>query len=104
MLFIIVFVLQVLFNIFKVFEIKYAYENNLKGLLITGGILSIINILGIYFSVGSLLSGNWKVVIVFVLGSLTGKYLSYVLNTEKYRAKVYELLNTKQNESEKITN
>ena len=65
-----VFVLQVLFTAFKVFEIKYAYENKLKPILITGAILSVLTVLSTYLSVDLLFKGDWFVIIIYVAGGL----------------------------------
>ena len=88
-----VFVLQVLFTTFKVFEIKYAYENKLKPILITGAILSVLTVLSTYLSVDLLFKGDWFVIIIYVAGGLLGKYIAYKFNANEYRFKLYNKIN-----------
>ena len=82
--YVLVFVLQVLFTAFKVFEIKYAYENKLKPILITGAILSVLTVLSTYLSVDLLFKGDWFVIIIYVAGGLLGKYIAYKFNANEY--------------------
>jgi hypothetical protein len=92
MVFILVFIFQMIFNVAKVYEVKYSYENKLKPLLLSGGVLSLLTVLSTFLSVDLLLDGDWRIIIVFVGGSLMGKYIAYKLNTTKYRNKVFNLL------------
>ena len=58
-----------------------------------GFLLSVMMILGIYLSIGALLEGDWFMIGVYVSGSVVGKYVSYKINTSKYRNKVFNLIN-----------
>jgi hypothetical protein len=40
-------------------------------------------ILGIYLSIGALLDGDWWMIGVYVAGSVSGKYVSYKINSKK---------------------
>lgn len=78
--YILIFILQVAFNICKSLEIRYTYENKLGPILWVGFALSIMMILGFYLSIGALLKGEWIVIVVYVGGSVLGKYLSFLIN------------------------
>jgi hypothetical protein len=78
-----IFVLQIAFNICKVLEIRYTYENRLAPILWVGLALSVMMILGFYLSIGALLKGEWVVVLIYVSGSVLGKYLSFLINKRK---------------------
>jgi hypothetical protein len=78
--YIFIFLLQVAFNICKSLEIKYTYENRLVPILWVGFALSVMMILGFYLSIGALLKGEWVVIVVYVGGSVLGKYLSFLIN------------------------
>lgn len=82
------FLLQVVFNIFKSLEIRYTYENRLAPILWVGFALSVMTILGFYLSIGALLKGEWEVIIVYVSGSVLGKYLSFLINKKIYKNKI----------------
>jgi hypothetical protein len=78
--YIFIFLLQVAFNICKSLEIRYTYENRLAPILWVGFALSVMMILGFYLSIGALLKGEWVVIVVYVGGSVLGKYLSFLIN------------------------
>jgi hypothetical protein len=91
--YLLIFIFQAIFNVAKVYEIKYAYENQLKGILISSTVLSLLTIMSTYLSIELLLAGDLKVILVYVTGSLTGKYIAYLSEKNNYRAKLYKLLN-----------
>jgi len=93
MSYILVFILQVCFNICKSLEIRYTYENKMGPILVIGFLLSVMMILGVYLSIGALLAGDWFMIVIYVSGSVVGKYVSYKINTRKYRNKVFNLIN-----------
>ena len=90
--YLLIFIFQSIFNIAKVYEIKYAYENQLKGILISSTVLSLLTIISTYLSIELLLAGDLKVIIVYVLGSLLGKYIAYLSEKNNYRTKLYNLI------------
>ena len=92
MSYLLVFIFQLLFNVAKVYEIKYSYENKLNPILVAGASLSLLTLLSTYFSLELLLRGDWLVIVVFIGGSLSGKYLAYLMNRKGYRNRIYELL------------
>jgi hypothetical protein len=53
-----------------------------------GFALSVMIILGFYLSIGALLKGEWVVIVVYVGGSVLGKYLSFLINKKIYKNKI----------------
>lgn len=92
MAYLLVFIFQLLFNVAKVYEIKYSYENKLKPILVAGASLSLLTLMSTYFSLELLLRGDWLVIVVFIGGSLTGKYIAYLMNRKGYRNRIYKFL------------
>ena len=72
-IYLIVFLFQVLFNIFKVLEIKLTYENKVNKLLLNPIFLNIVSLGSIYYSIGELLAGDLIIVIFYLAGSVVGK-------------------------------
>lgn len=86
-----VFFFQVLFNIFKTLEIKYTYEHRVKELMLNSIWINLVSLGSIYLSVDNMLKGNWSVLIVYVAGSVTGKWVA-MTKLPDYREKIYKLL------------
>lgn len=82
-----VLIFQILFNIFKVLEIKYTYENKLKLLLINSVFINLVSLASIYYSIGELLKGDFLVVIFYISGSVIGKWIA-MEKIENYRSKI----------------
>ena len=74
--YIIIFVLQFLYNIAKTFEIRYTYENRLALSLYNNLLINILTIISIYLSFKGMCIGDWMVAVAFVTGSVLGKYVS----------------------------
>jgi len=89
----IIFVLQIVFNILKVYEIQYSYEKKLVPLLINSVFYNLSIIVGTYLSMDSLFNGDWSVIIVFVIGSMIGKYLAIKMTDfgRIYRINIYKV-------------
>lgn len=82
-----IFLFQVFFNIFKVLEIKFTYENKLKLLLINSVFINLVSLASIYYSIGELLKGDFLVVFFYILGSVIGKWIA-MEKIENYRSKI----------------
>lgn len=93
--YLLVFILQVCFNICKSLEIRFTYENRLWPILVVGLALSAMTILGVYISIGAMLEGDYYIIGVYMVGSVVGKYISFMINRQKYRNKVYNLISKK---------
>jgi len=72
---IIVLIAQTLFNIFKVLEIKYTYQNKINKLLINSVYINLVGLLSTYYAIDDLLKGNVIVVLFYISGSILGKWL-----------------------------
>lgn len=73
--YLLVFSSQVAFNIFKVLEIRYTYENKLNRLLINSIFINLVSLVGIYYSLDALLNKNFIVILFYLGGSVLGKYI-----------------------------
>lgn len=70
-----VFVFQVLFNIFKVLEIRFTLQHNVRKLLVNSVWINLVSLGSVFFSVDQLLKGNFLVIIFYISGSVIGKYI-----------------------------
>lgn len=76
------FISQLTFNILKVWEIKYTYQNKTVPLLINSVLISSVSLLSTYISVTSLLDGNWISIIFYISGSTIGKYIGMTMQSK----------------------
>ena len=53
--------------------------------------INLVSLGSIYLSVDNMLKGNWSVLIVYVAGSVTGKWVA-MTKLPDYREKIYKLL------------
>ena len=66
-----------MFNIFKVLEIKFTYENQLNRLLINSVWINLVSLAGMYFSLQPLLFEKDYLVLPFYIGgSVLGKWVA----------------------------
>jgi hypothetical protein len=73
--YIIVLVFQILFNIFKVLEIRYTYEKRVKNLLINSIWINLVSLASFYFSLDRLFIGDWYILPFYIGGSVIGKWI-----------------------------
>jgi len=73
--YLIVFLLQVVFNILKVFEIKFTYQNKLNSLLVNSVLINLVSLGSVYYSIDRLFNNDWWIIIAYLLGSVLGKYI-----------------------------
>lgn len=81
----IVFLSQTLFNIFKVLEIKYTYQNKIVPLLINSVWLNLVSLVSVYYSIDSLLRGEFFIIVFYILGGLLGKFIGMKLGNPRNR-------------------
>lgn len=62
------------FNILKTLEIKYTYEKKVKPLLLNSLGINFVSLLSNYWSIDSLLKGDYFILVVYLSGSLFGKW------------------------------
>jgi hypothetical protein len=80
---IVVLVAQTLYNIFKVLEIKYTYQNKVGALLLNSVWINLISLVSTYYAIDDLLKGNFLIVIFYIAGSVLGKYLGMQLGNPR---------------------
>jgi len=78
-----VFFFQVLFNIFKVLEIRYTFEKQVKKLMLNSVYINLVSLGSTFFSIDQLLKGNFLVIIFYIAGSVIGKWVGMNIETEE---------------------
>jgi len=94
-IYLLVFTFQVLFNVFKTLEIKYTYEHKVRELMINSIWINLVSLGSTYFAIDSLFKGNWSVIIVYIAGSVVGKWVA-MTKVIDYREKIYQLLSKRK--------
>jgi len=74
---------QILYNIFKVLEIKYTYQNKIGALLLNSVWLNLVALVSTYYAIDDLLKGNFTIVVFYILGSVIGKYIGMKLGNPR---------------------
>jgi hypothetical protein len=87
----IIFFFQVFFNIFKVLEIKYTYENQIRKLLVNSIWINLVSLASVYFSIDRLFEGDLWVVPFYILGSVIGKWVA-MKNFENIRGDIFRFI------------
>ena len=72
----ITFILQVVYNILKVEEIKFSYENKTTKLVLNSVLLNITALCTTFYSVKLMLSGDYIIAIIYITGSALGKWIA----------------------------
>jgi hypothetical protein len=88
--YLLILVFQILFNIFKVLEIKYTYENKLRLLLFNSVYINLISLASVYWSLDLLFEGDWWVIPFYIGGSVLGKWIA-MTQVENIRYNIYKL-------------
>ena len=89
--YLIVLTFQILFNIFKVLEIKFTYENKLRHLLINSVWINLVSLASVYFSLDRLFVGDWLVIPFYIGGSVIGKWIA-MTKFENTRSWIFNFL------------
>lgn len=74
--YLVVFIFQVLFNIFKVLEIRFTYENKVNKLLVNSVWINLVSLAAVYYSLDRLFVGDLWVIPFYVMGSVVGKWIA----------------------------
>lgn len=82
---------QILFNIFKVLEIRFTYENQLKKLLINSVLINLVSLASVYYSLERLFQNDWFVIIFYISGSVIGKWIA-MTKFENTRFKIFKYI------------
>ena len=85
---------QIMFNIFKVLEIKFTYENQLNRLLVNSVWINLVSLASVYFSLDSLLKGDMWVLPFYIGGSVLGKWVA-MTQMDNLESKLFVFFRTK---------
>ena len=78
-----IFTAQVLFNIFKVLEIRYTLQHNVRRLLLNSVWINLAALVSNFFSIEGLLRGNFILIVFYIAGSVVGKYIGMQIEITK---------------------
>lgn len=85
-----------MFNIFKVLEIKFTYENQLIRLLFNSVWINLVSLASVYFSLDSLLRGDMWVLPFYIGGSVFGKWIA-MTQMDNLESKLFIFFKSKEN-------
>lgn len=88
--YLIVLFFQIAFNIFKVLEIKYTFENKIQALMLNSIWINLVSLASVYFSLDRLFEGDWWVILFYIGGSVIGKWIA-MTQVENIRHNIYKL-------------
>jgi hypothetical protein len=72
--------IQISFNLLKVLEIKYSYDQDMKMTLIVGFFLAIVWLFSTAIGVSAVIQLDYIMMVDYVISSLFGKYLALKLS------------------------
>ena len=78
-----IFIAQVLFNIFKVLEIRYTLQHNVPRLLFNSIWINLVSLASTFYSIDGLLKGNFVIILFYISGSVVGKYIGMNIEITK---------------------
>lgn len=82
---------QILFNVFKVLEIRFTFENQLKRLLINSVLINLVSLASVYYSLERLFQNDWVVILFYISGSVIGKWIA-MTKFENTRFKIFRYI------------
>jgi len=82
MMYLLLAVIQVAFNLLKLLEIKYSYDEDMNRTLIVGFFLAIVWLFSTAIGVSAVIQLDYIMMIDYVISSMFGKYLA--LRLRKY--------------------
>jgi len=74
--YIILALIQIAFNLLKILEIKYSYDEDMKMTLLVGFMLSIVWLFSTAIGVSAVIKLDYLMMFVYVISSMFGKYLA----------------------------
>lgn len=93
---------QIMFNIFKVLEIKFTYENKLNRLLLNSVWINLVSLASVYFSLDSLLKGDMWVLPFYISGSVLGKWIA-MTQMDNLESKLFVFFRSKTEKPKRTT-
>ena len=88
--YLIVLFFQISFNIFKVLEIKYTFENKINSLMLNSVWINLVSLASVYFSLDRLFEGDWWVIPFYIGGSVIGKWIA-MTQVNNMKNNIYKL-------------
>lgn len=79
LLYVILAIIQIAFNILRILEIKYSYDEDIPKTLVIGFLMSIVWLMSTSLGVTAVLNLDYIMMIDYILSSLLGKYLALKL-------------------------
>lgn len=73
--YLLVFAFQLIFNVLKVLEIKFTYQEKITRLLINSVLINLVSLASVYYSLDRLFEQDWWIILAYVLGSVCGKWI-----------------------------
>jgi hypothetical protein len=89
--YIIVFVFQFLFNIFKTLEIKFTFENKITPLLMNSVWINLVSLASVFYSIEGLLAGDLLILPFYISGSVIGKWFA-MKKMDNIRGRIFQIL------------
>ena len=80
MMYVLLALIQISFNLLKVLEIKYSYDQDMKMTLIVGFFLAIVWLFSTAIGVSAVIQLDYIMMVDYVISSLFGKYLALKLS------------------------
>lgn len=68
--------IQIIFNLLKILEIKYRYDENMKMTLLVGFFTAIVWLFSTAIGVSAVIKLDYLMMIDYVISSMLGKYLA----------------------------
>jgi cobalamin biosynthesis protein CobD/CbiB len=76
MSYVILAIIQMLFNTLKILEIKYSYDRDMKKTMLVGFALTIVWLFSTALGVSAVIQMDYVMMVVYVVFSMIGKYLA----------------------------
>lgn len=83
-------IIQIAFNLLKILEIKFSYEQDMKMTIIIGFLLSIVWLFSTAIGVNAVIKLDYVMMIVYIISSVFGKILALHLQKRLKLSKKYK--------------
>lgn len=96
MIYVIVALLQIVFSVLKVFDVKWSYENKTVPLMVINFLLGGVWILATAIGVNSVIGGDWVMISVYIVSGGLGKWVAIKwFGNYNIRKNVYKAIKNK---------
>jgi len=83
-------IIQIAFNLLKILEIKFSYEQDMKMTIIIGFLLSIVWLFSTAIGVNAVIKLDYVMMVVYIVSSVFGKILALDLQKRLKLSKKYK--------------